>query len=237
MTTSRLRLAVTSVAVVLSVASLHLLGAQLDLGLASWPTWNDQPVHTAIGILRLVALALSYYLLVVLVAVWVLGDRLEENRFARFIPTGTLSALGLVAAVSAASVTATTPSLDAAPDQEQPLVLHQDVDPLTLDAMSDANAVRSAPLPPAAAETTEVLDNSIDARWIVQPGDSFWTIAEETLGESWGTSDLTDAEIVSYWRPLIEANRDRLVDPSNADLLMPDQEIVLPPTPDLPAKR
>jgi nucleoid-associated protein YgaU len=32
-----------------------------------------------------------------------------------------------------------------------------------------------------------------------------------------------------YWRRLIDANRDRLVDPGNPDLLLPGQELVLPP--------
>jgi hypothetical protein len=32
-----------------------------------------------------------------------------------------------------------------------------------------------------------------------------------------------------YWRRLIDTNRDRLVDPGNPDLLVPGQELVLPP--------
>ena len=35
-------------------------------------------------------------------------------------------------------------------------------------------------------------------------------------------------EVTTYWRALIEANRDRLVDPSNPDLLYPDQVLRLP---------
>ena len=76
----------------------------------------------------------------------------------------------------------------------------------------------------------EASDN-IDTTWTVKSGESFWVIATETLADEWGVSDLTDTEIVSYWEPLIAANQDRLVDPGNPDLLLPDQELVLPPIP------
>ena len=35
--------------------------------------------------------------------------------------------------------------------------------------------------------------------------------------------------IVAYWQRLIDANRDGLVAPGNADLLFPGQRLVLPP--------
>ena len=54
---------------------------------------------------------------------------------------------------------------------------------------------------------------------VVAPGDSFWSIAADEAG---------DRDLVGYWRALIEANRDRLVDPTNPDLLYPDQVLVLP---------
>jgi nucleoid-associated protein YgaU len=54
---------------------------------------------------------------------------------------------------------------------------------------------------------------------VVERGDSFWSIAVEEAGER---------ELVRYWRALIEANRDRLVDPSNPDLLHPGQVLRLP---------
>ena len=38
----------------------------------------------------------------------------------------------------------------------------------------------------------------------------------------------TDAEVVPYWRELIAANRDRLRDRDNPDLVFPGQVFVLP---------
>jgi len=54
---------------------------------------------------------------------------------------------------------------------------------------------------------------------VVAPGDSFWSIAEAEVG---------GGDVLPYWRMLIELNRDRLVDPSNPDLLYPRQVLRLP---------
>ena len=37
-----------------------------------------------------------------------------------------------------------------------------------------------------------------------------------------------DRRVIAYWRRLVEANRGRLLDPGNPDLLVPGQELVLP---------
>lgn len=59
--------------------------------------------------------------------------------------------------------------------------------------------------------------------WVVEQGDSFWTIAAQVVAAA------GDQETHRYWRRLVEANRDRLVDPGNPDLLVPGQRLVLPP--------
>ncbi len=58
--------------------------------------------------------------------------------------------------------------------------------------------------------------------WVVEPGDSFWSIAEDVVGGERGRA------VDRYWRALVEANRSRLVDPANPDLLVPGQELTLP---------
>ena len=62
---------------------------------------------------------------------------------------------------------------------------------------------------------------------VVEPGDSFWSLAEETVAERMGTTD--ERTVATYWRSLVEANRERLVDRDNPDLLLPGQAVVLPP--------
>jgi nucleoid-associated protein YgaU len=66
-----------------------------------------------------------------------------------------------------------------------------------------------------------------DSTWIVEPGDSFWSIAEDVLTPRGGPAR-GDRQIGRYWRRLIDANRSRLVDPRNPDLLLPGQRLQLP---------
>lgn len=64
-------------------------------------------------------------------------------------------------------------------------------------------------------------------RVTVKPGDHLWGIAAARLRLALGAE--ADAEqIRPYWSALVEANRDRLVDPDDPDLLVPGQELVLP---------
>jgi nucleoid-associated protein YgaU len=61
----------------------------------------------------------------------------------------------------------------------------------------------------------------------VKPGECFWSIAEDVLTRHLGHVP-TDAEIVPYWRRLIEANRTELAHHDNPDLIFPAQVFVLP---------
>ena len=63
--------------------------------------------------------------------------------------------------------------------------------------------------------------------WVVEPGDHLWSIASGTLAQR-VESPVPLAAVGEYWLRLIEANRDRLPDPANPDLIYPDMEIVLP---------
>jgi hypothetical protein len=63
--------------------------------------------------------------------------------------------------------------------------------------------------------------------WRVAPGQCFWSIADDVLTSARGRAP-SDAEIVPYWRRLIEANRAALVDPDNPDLIFPGQVFTIP---------
>jgi nucleoid-associated protein YgaU len=66
--------------------------------------------------------------------------------------------------------------------------------------------------------------------WTVKAGDHLWSIAEQVLAGSWNRPP-TDGEVVPYWEQLVEANRDRLADRDNSDLLFAGQHLVVPPPP------
>jgi nucleoid-associated protein YgaU len=123
-----------------------------------------------------------------------------------------LAGTGLVLAVAsppghaaAAPVVAEVPSADPSP--------------MTMRALT-ADALAPDPQPRAAA--------SADV-WVVEPGESFWVIAESVVGEAIGRAP-SDREVEPYWHTLIEANRGRLVS-DNPDLITPGQELALPPVP------
>jgi len=78
----------------------------------------------------------------------------------------------------------------------------------------------------AAAESTAVADR---VTHVVQRGDHLWSIAEGAVQASSAGGAVDDATVARYWRVLIEQNRDRLVDPGDPDLIVPGQELVLPP--------
>ena len=77
--------------------------------------------------------------------------------------------------------------------------------------------------PPVAAETPE----PAPATYTVAPGDTFWSIADQTLRAAGHDPD--DGAIIPYWRSLIDRNRDRLRARDEPDLIFPGQVFVSPP--------
>ena len=64
--------------------------------------------------------------------------------------------------------------------------------------------------------------------WVVEPGDSFWSIAANVTAALDG-SPADERTVTRYWHALIEANRSHLADPRNPDLLVPGQHLTVPP--------
>jgi hypothetical protein len=95
-------------------------------------------------------------------------------------------------------------------------------------AVATARAQAPVPTPPASPAEAERADAT--DWWTVAPGDHLWHIAEETLLDHGDAAPSLD-EVAAYWHILCQANHGRLVDPDNPDLIMPGQQIVLPPTP------
>lgn len=64
--------------------------------------------------------------------------------------------------------------------------------------------------------------------WTVRPGEDFWSIAEAVVTKR-SSGPVNDGAVASYWSRLIAANRGRLPQPGDPDLLFPGQTLVLPP--------
>jgi hypothetical protein len=70
----------------------------------------------------------------------------------------------------------------------------------------------------------------VPVRYVVQPGDSFWSIAMTRVKAA--GSDPTIGHVASYWWMLVQANRADLPVPGNPDLLFPGDTVELPPLPE-----
>jgi hypothetical protein len=80
------------------------------------------------------------------------------------------------------------------------------------------------PIPPEAPAPAAPNDHET---WVVSAGDTFWSIAEESLTD-WRGSFPPQNDVIRYWRQLIAANQRQLAAPGNPDLLLPGQALVLP---------
>ena len=123
------------------------------------------------------------------------------------------------------------PAASAEPTAEETTTLTRLDDPNPVAPVEPGSEATDPP-PPLEAEpdvTTPAEAEPADPTdwWTVAPGDHLWHIAEETLADH-GAAPSPD-EVAAYWRTLCETNHSRLIDPDNPDLIMPGQQIALPP--------
>jgi len=104
-----------------------------------------------------------------------------------------------------------------APDADGQATLHLEGPEPAPEAPATAPAPAPAPSPAPAPNDT----------WVVQPGDSLWSIAASHLADVQGES-APDTDVVVMWHRLIDLNRDRLVNPDDPDLIFADQVFELP---------
>lgn len=210
--------------VLLAAGRGELAAPPLD-GLGPWLEARG-PVVAAVVVLRLAALAAAAWVLVVTLvgatagllgaASLVAAAQRALPATARRILTGLAGAGAAGVVVLGASGGPASGSAAAPPPTERLVRLpHQAADPPPVETMSVLDAAESAASPPAADDT-----------WVVRPGDSFWSIAEELLADALGRPP-SDREVDPHWRRLIEANRDRLAT-GDPDLLFPGQVLALP---------
>ena len=214
-----------SVLLVTAVVALHGVGGALappplhhPQAIGAWLS-QRQPAEAAFALLRLAALAVGWYLLAVTAA----GTASRVLRLAtlvRAVDVVTVPAVRrLVGGAMGLSLTAT---VVAGPAGVAGAVEAGGSPPVeVMRRLPDqADATPSPPPPPPLPPPT----------WTVAPGDSFWSVAERLVAQAAERAP-SDAEIAPYWRQLVEDNRSRLRDPSNADLLFPGQVLVVPAPP------
>lgn len=196
--------------------------------------WYDAvgPAVATISLLRVVALALAAWLVsaAALQVVSALVPRLgRTRRLADLISPRSLQRLGhgLAGLSLTAGLAAVAPSAGilATTEGRSATVLAFDDDP---SMSSDTGEPRTATLRVLGDDEPVPAPKADDDEVTVAVGDSLWSIAVNVLTERVGAPP-TDRQVIPYWRRLIEANRTRLVDPTNADLIFPGQVFTLPP--------
>jgi nucleoid-associated protein YgaU len=217
--------------------------------LAGW-LGQRSPTILAFGFLRLAAMGLAWYLLATTLAGlvarmcgqarWSAAVDAVSPAAIRRVLQGAAGLTVATAVTSAQSAAWASPRLQAAPGgQPAPIMRRLPSAPVPasdtgpqVTADTTAPTMRAgpagdgggtpAPTPPPATAPP--------ATWIVRPGDNLWSVAESTLARAWHRAP-SDTEVDTYWTGLIAANRVRLANRDDPDLVFPGQVFVLPPTP------
>ena len=236
----RIRIFAALAVVIAVIVGLHVAGrfglrGPTGLSGSELSAWFDDPVAVLATIARWMGLGLAYYLFVAVASIAVLGDHPENEEVTgirRLVPPGIASAIGIALGITATAGPAAMHMANTeAPSTQEPAALslmEMDIDdPLVLEEQVTPPAVSAIP---ATHTDPATRGQALVETTTVVTGESFWSIAEEALlDDAAPGTELDDQTIAEYWRVLIEANRDRLIEPGNPDLILPGQEFVLPP--------
>lgn len=220
------------------LAALHLAGAgplaPPPADPSEWVAWagGREPLLVAAALARIVALAVGWWLLTT-TALVLAADVLRSAAL-----DGVVRVLspGVVRRALSGTVTLSiglAPSALAAAEASPPptMVLLDDD-----DEAEPSTTTTPVPPPPAAPVTpppARTPSTTPTPTVTLGQGDHLWTVAERALTDAWHRTP-SEAELVPYWRTLVEANRSSLADPANPDLVFPGQVVRLPPAPAVP---
>lgn len=227
--------------VALLAAAIWLLSVLGDGGLAApsildpaaWGTWSrrTEPVTAAFALLRVATLAVAWYLL----GTTVIGIAARVVARSRMISVADVVAVPAVrrmlqaafgAGLAAASLSAGSDGFVAGPRAQTVAAAAVPDGSVEMTPVREDVVMAPARFPTPPHEPADRGED--DATWTVRPGDHFWSIAEDVLARATG-SQPTDEQTTEYWQRLVEANRSRLDDRGNPDLIHPGQQFELPP--------
>lgn len=235
-----------------TLGALHAAGAALPappVDPTAWPAWwsATDSLATTSALLRLLALAVGAWLLLVTlidtVATAISSARLSHIAGAiapafwrtlvlRPVTAGVLALPPLMAPMSIAPAMAQTAVETAPADAVSTAEPDPGVRTITMRWHEPDTSVDEPDVdePSEAAPTTAAppaVDRPDAHVHRVGPGENLWSIAAAHLRSELGHRP-SSAEVTRYWTILIEANRDRLPDPTNPDLIYAGIELTLP---------
>ena len=246
------------VAALAALLALHALGRG-ELGtppidsVDSFMSWVDGQgaVVAAFALLRLVAVAVSAYVLAVaLLAMAASGARapLLTRAVERVTVPAVRRMLGGAGLASLMAIGTATPALaepDPQPSSDRmveipasdagPPVTMREMPPRAVEPTTP-EPVTAPPTTPTTQPSTTIVRRSAAAtapdptssrRWTVAAGECLWSITSDLVHEAKGHA-VTDAELIAPWQALIAANRSQLPDPANPDLLYVGTVLTIP---------
>ena len=228
-------LALAAAALILVVAGPGLPSLPPLRSPSSWTEWLEVtgPAPAAVALVRLGTLAVVAYLGAVTVTgvavrllaadgLVVLVDRVTVPALRRLLSTG------LGAGLALGPLTAVQPALAQPAPAERTLTMRGLAESPATDGETRGEPATAGPAMTMSRVEEDGPDGVAPERTVrVEPGQSFWSIAEDVLRAT-GRDHRADREVVPYWLRLIEANRQRLADPANPDLVFPGQVLTVP---------
>lgn len=221
-----------------------------------WQAWlaEREPLVVAFAVIRLVALAVAWYLLATTIIGVILrafragrlaelADRLTVPAVRRLLATTMSMSLVTTSLVTtglgAVSAGAQGPGPDDLVPRDATTVVTagapttepaEPVPTITMHRLPDIEPGAGPAEPPPVVDPDPALDSPTSApeTWVVAPGQSLWSISEDVLARAWSRAP-SEGQVAPYWRRLIEANRASLADPENPDLIFPGQVFAVPP--------
>jgi hypothetical protein len=180
------------------------------------------PDLVAFALLRCVSLVLALYLLAVSVAS-VLTRMSGRHRLIRWSDTVTPASLRRFVAAAVGLTLTAAPLAGPATAMAAPSA------PPAVSAVTSPSPDPAPTLTLVAPATTPTPIASASPTWVVQRGDSFWSVARHVLADE--RQPTGTAEVATYWRLLIDVNVGKLRIRSDPSLIYIGQRLDIPPPP------
>ncbi|MCD9622690.1 hypothetical protein [Rhabdothermincola salaria] len=183
-------------------------------------------VHTAAGV------ALATATLAPGAAAAATGEPARQVATVMVLPDRPVADTAVAATPSTTGPSATGPATTGpsatGPTERAVVMALDDIPPGIGSDLPSTDPAPAEPAPtPADPEATPARPTDPQATWRIQPGEHLWHVATAVLTDHLARPP-ADQEVATYLTALVETNRDRLVVPSDPDLVMVGQVFDLP---------
>lgn len=211
-------------------AGTYSLPAMKAPAIANWFANTDVTI-IVLSIGRVLAVVATGYVLITsalcAIAHWTAWHRAAVFLDALTVPAARNIAIRL-ASVSAISALTIPTAAQAMSSAETPVLRHLLPDEAIPTFTTPTTTATTATTAPETVATPELTTTAPTRQHVVQRGENFWTIAQDTLSSELKRPP-TEKEVTTYWRQLVQTNQQQLTNAANPDLIFAGQRLLLPP--------